>query len=466
MLSAIIATVTVLIGVFGVSSYFHHKKVETFLNKQLGFDESLRQKVAKDFGLTEGVATGVSVFDVLYHTSRMNPFALAGINHLHHAQNFDSLGDLIAFMKLNIIHSEPGQAAWRDMVHKYKGYTGEEMGINHLQHSGHTVQVPESGTQAGHDVIAHGSAFDGPVNIKVTDSPAYIAHHLSQYPNIPVLTNNEMSSAFSDNPNVTIDPHLSSQECFHTTSNTLGGISDLGSFMDHIPLITLTISSIRNVSGVVAGRKSLADGLEHTLEDTAAVGFGSYAGGHAGLALGLALAPATGGASAIIIPVATTLIGSVIGIFTGKGIVGWFKHRHLRKAVEELKNASASFYRSFMQQYDAIIQAMKGPYSLMIEKYRFAFRQSENWFKRTFYPSVISKFYLLAPTRVREEVQQHNTFYEQLKQAVQQKEASEAGLIIYAQGINILCGVSPLPDQWRLVEEKGSAVEHEKARIS
>jgi hypothetical protein len=391
---------------------------------------------------------------------------LAGINHLHHAQEFDNLGDLVAFMKDHIIRSEPGQAAWRQMVHKYKGYTGEEMAMGHLRDSGHVLDVPESGTKAGYDVIAGGPTVNGPLNIKVTDNPAYIQQHLDEYPDVPVYTNTEMGSAFSENPDVIVDPNLSAQDCFHTTADTLDGMSDLGDLLDQVPWITLAVSSIKNASGVLHGRKSVGDAIEHTLEDTAAIGLGGWAGGEAGLALGLALAPATGGVSAVVIPAVATLVGSVMGIFTGKGIVGWFKHRHVRRAIGELKEASACFYRSFAARYDTILETVRRQYERQIAKYRFAYRRSGNWFKRTFFPTVLSKFYRLAPRRARADMQRHCAFYGGLIEAVRGKEDSEAGLIVYAQGLHVLCGVSPLPNQWRVVQAKVSAVEREKARVS
>ena len=233
----------------------------------------------------------------------MDPQALSGIEHLHHAQEFNNLGDLIGYMKENILSAEEGTKAWRQIIHKYKGYTGEEMAFDNLRNAGHSVDIPESGTMEGLDATVDNQ----PINVKITDNPSYIQEHLDAHPNIPVYTNIEMKQTFADNPNVIIDPDLSAQEAFQETADTLDGIGDIGDFIDNIPLITLTISTVRNVRGLINHNKNIPTALEHIVCDTAAVGFGGWAGSEVGLAIGLALAPATGGTSAIIIPTAKSI---------------------------------------------------------------------------------------------------------------------------------------------------------------
>ena len=66
------------------------------------------------------------------------------------------------------------------MIHKYKGYTGEESAFSHLKDSGHTLEVPASGTEAGHDAAVHGPVINGEINVKVTD-PA-ISEIVSVFP--------------------------------------------------------------------------------------------------------------------------------------------------------------------------------------------------------------------------------------------------------------------------------------------
>lgn len=162
-------------------------------------------------------------------------------------------------------------------------------------------------------------------NIKITDDPSYITDHLHQHPDIDVITNAEMGDAFAGNPHVHIDSALSAQAAFHSTAETFGGIHDIGGLFHHIPLITMLLSGARNARSVAAKRKTLADAAAHTAVDTASVGFGGFGGAKLGLLIGLALAPVTGGLSAVAATAGCTLLGSVGGVFAGKSVGSWFK---------------------------------------------------------------------------------------------------------------------------------------------
>ena len=193
-----------------VASYIHRSRQRAFLTKILKVDEPLRKRVAREFGVDGAAVTGVSVFDVLYNTMKLDTDALQGMKHLHHKQNFESLGDLMDFIKGEIIKAEPGDGVWRQMVHKYKGYTGEEAVVDFFREKGHDVEIPKSGTNEEWDLKIDGEPF----NTKVTDNPQYIQKHLDEHSS-GVIANREMADAFHDNPRVLINPNLSSQDGGH-----------------------------------------------------------------------------------------------------------------------------------------------------------------------------------------------------------------------------------------------------------
>jgi len=118
------------------------------------------------------------------------------------------------FLKSSIMPGDLNGGAWRDMIHKYKGYTGEETAYDHLRSAGHDVEPAMSPTQEGHDALIDGDRY----NVKITDDPSYIADHLHHHPDIEVLTNTEMADAFAGNPHVHIDNALSAQAAFHSTA--------------------------------------------------------------------------------------------------------------------------------------------------------------------------------------------------------------------------------------------------------
>lgn len=439
----------------------HHIKVKKYLLNNLPTDEKTRSEAAKILGVESIAAIGVSIFDVLYNTVKFDPFVLKGIEHLHHAQHFENLGDLVRFMKDNIINSNEGTNAWRQMIHKYKGFTGEQIAADHLEKAGHQVDWTNSGTTPGFDFKVDGN----PVNVKTVDTAKEISNHFHRHPNIDVIANKEMSTAYGHNPQVHIDHHLSSQEAFHTTSDTFSGIHDLGNFMHHIPLITLTISATRNTVGVIKGTKNITTAIEHTTLDTAGVGFGGFYGGKAGLAIGLALAPVTGGTSAIVIPAVTTLVGSIIGVFTGKSLTNFFKERHLRTAIENLKAKSESFQKIFIERFNYFIKNIDSFYVQKINRCNFARKEMLGWFKRLFFPSPLVKFYAMAISRLSGDWKQTKNYYNELKNKISIVEPNQGGLILYAQGPSILNGDEILISLYQEVDNAIKNVEKEKLKL-
>jgi hypothetical protein len=463
MVTLLIAGSVVVFGSIFIASINHHHKQKSFLENELTVDDEIDSEFKNKFGALEGAVIGVSVFDVLYNIGRVDPFVLSGINHLHHSQNFGSLGELSTYLKESIVNSEAGTGEWRQMIHKYKGYTGEESTFEGIRESGHSIEIPESGTFPQIDAIIDGQKF----NMAVTDNPSYIQHKLDTLPeDVHIWTNKEMADAFSDNPRVHIDPTLSSQDAFQMTNETFEGVAELGDFIDDIPIFTLAISGVKNINAARKGNKSVGDAIEHTVLDTAGVGFGGYVGSKTGLALGLAMAPMTGGTSAIIIPIATTIIGTIIGIITGKGITNQFKERHLRSAIESLNQESGGFAKLFLENFNNLLIKVSEMSQIQVDKLKFSLKNCDNWVKRIFFPSVMSKFYKMAQNRSKNEHSQTISFYHGLLETIKGKPLEESGLIIYSQRKSVLLGNLELVESWDNVDNKIKIVEKEKKRVS
>lgn len=464
-MEVILICIAVATVALSTASYVHRSRQRAFLKKTLKVDEPLRKRVARELGVDGAAVTGVSVFDVLYNTMKLDPHAIRGMGHLHHSKDFENIGDLMDFMKSDIIKSEPGEAAWRSMIHKYKGYTGEDAVADYYRERGHDVETSESGTTEGLDHIIDGK----PYNVKVTDNPRYIQEHLDKHPDIDVIANREMADAFRDNPRVVINPELSSQEAFHSTDDTFEGIADLGDGLDSIPFITLAINTGKNIHKLHKGDLDLKTAAEHTVLDTTAVGAGGWLGGQAGLGLGLALAPATGGLSAVIIPAATTLLGSLVGIFTGKGISGWFKERHLRRTLEELQYLATEFRDSFLLLYQTIVDAIDSSFESHLVACGRG-RREEGFLKRIVLPSVKTTFYRMASRKLKAERAASRSFYADLRETVQNaEEPSEGGMILFAncqqQGVDMLYEVDPLPEYYAAIEAQLEIIEVEQRKL-
>ena len=439
------------------------RRQKAFLLKPLKAESLNGKQTTSKIGLTEIAPPAISTFDVLYNMLKNAPHCLRGIDHLHHAQHFSNLGDLMDFLKSSVLPEHFDGAAWRSVIHKNKGYTGEEVAFDHLQASGHHVERAVSGTQSGHDAIVDGHLY----NIKVTDNPAYIGDHLREHPNVDVITNSEMGNAFAADPHVHIDHALSAQDVFHGTADTFGGIHDMGSLFHHIPLITMAHSGARNTRSVLAGRKTVTDAATHTAIDTASVGVGGFGGAKLGLLVGLALAPVTGGLSAIIATAGCTLAGTVGGVFAGRSIGSWFKARHLRELQRLIEKDAAILRTAFLSSVDEIVEAFRRSQKNQIEIYRNSQKRLQNWFRRVVAPSILTTFYSLACERTKEGFRDWQSFYHMIrKEAASNPSEVEAGLYIYSYGRDVYAYSEATVSAWDLVHDRLTQIEKERLRIS
>lgn len=452
--------VIIVLSIFGlltVVAMINHARTKSYLMKEIKVDKKTLENVKSKVGIEPAAAVGITIFDVLYNTSKMDPFVLKGIDHLHHSQNFENLSDISAYLKDNIINSEDGSTAWRQMIHKYKGYTGEEYTFDKLDQKGIDYIKPESGTNEQYDAIIDGKKVD----IAITDDPRYIAEKLED-PDVFVYTNKEMAAAYENNPRVIIDNDLSVEEMFETTDSTFSGLDDLGDFIDGIPLVTALISGVKNTKGVIDGNKNIGTALEHTASDVIGVGVGGWAGAKVGLAVGLSLAPVTGGISAIIGPI----IGSIGGVFGGRSISKWFKERNLRKAKEALESVAAEYKRLFLSKYNQIISSIEKTYIRNKDRSDYSYKNSQSLFGRIFFPKILTKFYSLASKEFSRELKKTKAFYSELKNKVEISSDYDGGMILYSQGVSILAGDQELINLNKHFTEKIDWVQIEIKKLS
>ena len=71
----------------------------------------------------------------------------------------------------------------------------------------------------------------------------------------------------------------------------------------------------------------------------------------------------------------------------------------------------------------------------------------------------------MATKKLKEEHEDMKQFYSDLKQTVKEAEATEGGLILYSQGIDILNEVDSLIEMYAQVEKKLEDVEAEKQKL-
>jgi hypothetical protein len=260
---------------------------------------------------------------------------------------------------------------------------------------------------------------------------------------------------------------LSAQHAFRSTAETFAGIHDIGALFHHIPVITLLLSGARNARSVAANRKTIADAVAHTATDTASIGVGGFGGGKIGLLIGLALAPATGGMSAVAATAVSTLLGSVAGVLAGKSIGSWFKSRHLRELQAMLNQEALTLRDTFVSRVSEIIRPLDRSCRIQLESYRSARRRLQNWLQRLFAPSTMTTFYALAIKQSKHALREWEEFFATIRDsALAQPSPAEGGLCIYSYGRDVYAASPAITSAWDLVHERLALIETERLRIS
>lgn len=189
------------------------------------------------------------------------------------------------------------------------GYVAEQQTKMHLLQQGHQVEMPESPTQAGYDLLVDGQ----PVQVKHAASAAPIEEHLDRYPDIPVIANAEHAAHYQDNPMVWTDAQRSYGDAYDALDGTLESLHD-APFLTAAPL-HLLLAGMRHIDRADSWR----DYSERVAKDAGA-GIAFTSGGFwlfSGVA-GMALGP-------VGVAVAGTLgamIGSGLGDSMGKAWIG------------------------------------------------------------------------------------------------------------------------------------------------
>lgn len=441
----------------------HRREVDEFLFRPLEVDSESTARLNRFLDAAgDHAVTSLALFDVLYNLGKVDPMFLRGVDHLHHGQEFSNLNDVSIFLREHIIGNDFTVSHWERLIHKYKGYTGEQYLFDLWRREGIDVEVPESGTHAAVDATVDGES----VNVKVTNNPAYIRQALEEHPDVTIVTNLEMASHFPDHPRVTVKPEMSEHDIYDRTEASLEGIDDLGNLFDNLPVLILAAASLRNAKSVQEGKKSLLDAAKHIAVETTAIGGGGLVGAHLGLMIGTLLTPVTGGASLLIVP-GTTLGGVLSGKLGGRKVAQWVKERRLRKLLKDLELVSALLFEGFAKNHTRLVAVATGPAKKLSDELNRHDRLHQGWCGRTFFPSAFTRFIYKANLRLRSEIAGQEGYYTGLlQQPGDQATPGERGMYVFAQGEQILLGHPRLLEAYRATESLVVDVGKERDRVS
>jgi phosphopantetheinyl transferase (holo-ACP synthase) len=262
---------------------------------------------------TSTVVTGISFIDVIYDYLMVNPNVIKSVD-------FARSEDLASFFTFQQFATSFNFENTGELT-RLKGYTAEHLVALELQGKGHEVGFPSTSNQVGYDLIVDGQPFQ----VKCLNNPTGVYEHFRQYPEIPVLVNQELASSLENNPLVygTNVSNITVEELTKSTLEHAAEITDL-----EIPIITLGVTSLTN------GYKVITDGLSFRLagmnvaNETASRGMAGMIGKGTGILIG----PLFGPAGVVVLPIVMGLGGA----FHGKKLTKFIKKLYTQKEKQQV----------------------------------------------------------------------------------------------------------------------------------
>lgn len=328
----------------------------------------------------EEAAGGLTIGDLIYDTSRIDPQVLEATDFARTAD----LSNVFEYSYFADRVSDRSADSYRGSVSNQQGYVAERHAAQQQQSMGKEVEIPDDPNQEGYDLLINGQKFQ----VKCHQDAAGVREHLEEYPDIPVLVNQELAEEMGGHPDVYPVPGLEYDKVVESTESTLEAGDEILDF--EVPMVAVAVASGRNLKAIIEGKTDMNAALANVAFEVGGRTGGGIAGAKALAAAGLVLGPAGG--------VIGGLVGAILGAREGKKIARLMRqyvlcaserkklkealHRYLQslqfetqKSLDVLERKRKSFEQS-LDGKGRIRDALWGNFGWRIEQEQ-AYRQNK-----------------------------------------------------------------------------------------
>lgn len=395
----LIISIAIVIAVVLIASWRHHIRLKALLNSPFRIASSLVDKLRAFHYIDDATIAGLTLFDVLYTTLKLNPAILSKFNHLDHNQGVFDMNDLATS-------------------------------------------------------IHNGTIFTG----STSDNWSHLGHWATET-DMSIYNPVESVAAFGDDSLGNIDSALSAQDALSVSTTFYDAsldISDLGSLFYHIPIYAITIKSIRNLQKVIDDKITVSEAIEQTAVDTTSLSIGSLGGLCLGTKLGAILAPVTVGVSLVVGP----LLGTVIGFISGNSISKWYKMKRYgsgyrtaqseyNRVVVQLNSYVIELRNDFLGNFNRIERALTSRHHNNLKSTKAKWESNENFLKRLLFPNVVSMALHRSISKMKHEFRTETMpYYQKLYFEIQRLPEIKGGLRLYGQGKDKLMKIKTLDQKY------------------
>lgn len=250
---------------------------------------------------------GITFADFIYDIAAIDPHVIEATDF---ARKVD-ISDVFDFSLFTETLSGLSEASLRGHHANLMGYTAERLVASQLVKDGHIVEIPNSASQPGYDLLVDGYEFQ--VKCIKPENFHILEKHFDKYPETPVFVNSEMADVIAGKtPEWAELVFYVGGYTHEKASRLLTQALDSGQELNDYEILSsvAVVSAVRNAIDWKKGEQSLQSATFNIALDSMSKGGMAIAGGVAGSGLGMLL---FGPAGAYVLGGISTVFGATQG---------------------------------------------------------------------------------------------------------------------------------------------------------
>lgn len=250
---------------------------------------------------------GLTFADFIYDIAAIDP-------HVIEATDFARKADISDVFEFSIFSeglAGLSEASLRGHHANLMGYTAERLVASQLVKDGHVVEIPNSASQPGYDLLVDGNEFQ--VKCIEPGNFSILERHFDKYPDTPVFVNSEVADVVAEkSPDWSDLVFYVGGYTHEKASGMLTQAIEAGQELDDFEILSsvAVVSAVRNTLDWQKGDQTFQSATFNIALDSLSKGGMAIAGGVAGTGLGMLL---FGPAGAYILGGVSTVFGATQG---------------------------------------------------------------------------------------------------------------------------------------------------------
>lgn len=349
------------------------EKDQNLLMSQVDVQNKNGQQILKIYpssikNIDNAAIAGLTFADFIYDIAAIDP-------HVIEATDFARKADISDVFEFSIFSeglAGLSEASLRGHHANLMGYTAERLVASQLVKDGHVVEIPNSASQPGYDLLVDGNEFQ--VKCIEPENFSILERHFDKYPDTPVFVNSEVADVVAEkSPDWSDLVFYVGGYTHEKASGMLTQAIEAGQELDDYEILSsvAVVSAVRNTLDWQKGDQTFQSATFNIALDSLSKGGMAIAGGVAGSGLGMLL---FGPAGAYILGGVSTVFGATQGNILTNQLDKFLdpeREKKFKKLADDLLEACNKELESKMVLLDQKISMLSNDGISSYVRYRF-----------------------------------------------------------------------------------------------